>query len=71
MANPGRDAALAAFKITFCELAPYKHRYAVFRAQLRNCSECLKGPAKQSSKVPKCYAHGAISAMRAAIAASS
>lgn len=27
----GRDAALAAFKKTFRELAPYKHRYEVFR----------------------------------------
>lgn len=27
----GRDAAIAAFKKTFRELAPYKHRYEVFR----------------------------------------
>lgn len=31
MAKPSRDAALAAFKKTFRELAPYKHRYEVFR----------------------------------------
>jgi type I restriction-modification system DNA methylase subunit len=31
MANPRRDAALAAFKKTFRELAPYRHRYEVFR----------------------------------------
>ncbi|MBM1797270.1 N-6 adenine-specific DNA methylase, partial [Sulfitobacter geojensis] len=27
----GRDAAIAAFKKTFRELAPYKHRYEVFK----------------------------------------
>jgi len=27
----GRDAALAAFKQTFRQLAPYRHRYDVFR----------------------------------------
>ena len=31
MANPRRDAALSAFKKTFRELAPYRHRYEVFR----------------------------------------
>jgi len=31
MAKPSRDAALAAFKQTFKQLAPYKHRYEVFR----------------------------------------
>lgn len=31
MGEPSRDAALAAFKKTFRELAPYKHRYEVFR----------------------------------------
>lgn len=31
MANPSRDTAIAAFKKTFRELAPYKHRYEVFR----------------------------------------
>jgi type I restriction-modification system DNA methylase subunit len=31
MAEPRRDAALAAFKKTFRELAPYKHRYEVFK----------------------------------------
>ena len=31
MAHPRRDAALAAFKKTFRELAPYKHRYEVFK----------------------------------------
>lgn len=31
MAEPSRDAALAAFKQTFRQLAPYKHRYEVFR----------------------------------------
>lgn len=31
MAHPRRDAALAAFKKTFRELAPYKHNYEVFR----------------------------------------
>jgi type I restriction-modification system DNA methylase subunit len=31
MADPRRDAAIAAFKKTFRELAPYKHRYEVFR----------------------------------------
>lgn len=31
MAHPGSDTALAAFKKTFRELAPYKHRYEVFR----------------------------------------
>lgn len=31
MAYRGRDAALAAFKQTFRQLAPYKHRYEVFR----------------------------------------
>ncbi len=31
MAKPSRDAALAAFKQTFRQLAPYRHRYEVFR----------------------------------------
>lgn len=31
MAQPSRDAALSAFKQTFKELAPYRHRYEVFR----------------------------------------
>ena len=31
MGEPSRDAALAAFKKTFRELAPYKHRYEVFK----------------------------------------
>lgn len=31
MAQPNRDAALAAFKQTFRQLAPYKHRYEVFK----------------------------------------
>jgi len=31
MAHPRRDAALATFKKTFRELAPYKHNYEVFR----------------------------------------
>ncbi len=31
MTKPSRDAALAAFKKTFRELAPYKHRYEVFK----------------------------------------
>ena len=31
MAEPSRDAALAAFKQTFRQLAPYRHRYEVFR----------------------------------------
>ena len=31
MAKPSRDAALAAFKQTFRQLAPYQHRYEVFR----------------------------------------
>ena len=31
MAEPNRDAALAAFKQTFRQLAPYRHRYEVFR----------------------------------------
>ena len=31
MVQPSRDAALAAFKQTFRELAPYRHRYEVFR----------------------------------------
>ena len=31
MAQPSRDAALAAFKKTFREIAPYRHRYEVFR----------------------------------------
>lgn len=30
MAKPSRDAALAAFKQTFRQLAPYRHRYEVF-----------------------------------------
>ena len=31
MAKPSREAALAAFKQTFRQLAPYRHRYEVFR----------------------------------------
>lgn len=31
MAQPNRAAALAAFKQTFRQLAPCKHRYEVFR----------------------------------------
>lgn len=31
MVQPNRDAALAAFKQTFRQLAPYKHRYEVFK----------------------------------------
>ena len=31
MAEPNRDVALAAFKQTFRQLAPYRHRYEVFR----------------------------------------
>lgn len=31
MAKPSHDAALPAFKQTFRRLAPYRHRYEVFR----------------------------------------
>lgn len=31
MARPGRDAAVAAFKQIFHDIAPYRHRYEVFR----------------------------------------
>ena len=52
MAHPGRDAAIAAFKKTFRELAPYKHRYEVFRdfVTMAACSlhnAMYKDPARE------------------------
>ena len=52
MANPSRDAAIAAFKKTFRELAPYKHRYEVLRdfvtmAACRLHNAVHKNPARE------------------------
>jgi hypothetical protein len=46
MAHPRRDAALAAFKKTFRELAPYKNNYEVFRdfVTMAACSLHIRYP---------------------------
>lgn len=53
MAHPRRDAAIAAFKKTFRELASYKHRYEVFKdfVTMAACSlhnSLHKDPAREA-----------------------